>query len=37
MAYHHNGFWKPMDALRDRDQLSELAKQENPPWFNFRN
>ena len=35
MAYHHDGFWKPMDALRDRDQLSALAKLPIPPWFDF--
>lgn len=33
MAYHHFGFWKPMDALRDKYELEELAKQNTPPWF----
>lgn len=33
MAYHHFGFWKAMDALRDKFELEELAKQPNPPWL----
>ncbi len=33
MAFHHFGFWKPMDALRDKYELDELAKLDNPPWF----
>jgi glucose-1-phosphate cytidylyltransferase len=33
MAYHHFGFWKPMDALRDKFELEELAKQPTPPWL----
>jgi glucose-1-phosphate cytidylyltransferase len=34
-AYHHNGFWQPMDTLRERNDLSKLAKQEKPPWLKF--
>ena len=30
-AYLHNGFWKPMDTLRDKIELNELWKN-NPPW-----
>jgi glucose-1-phosphate cytidylyltransferase len=32
MAFHHEGFWQPMDTLREKNELSELAKQDNPPW-----
>ena len=32
MAYHHFGFWKPMDALRDKMELDALANSGNPPW-----
>ncbi len=32
MAFHHFGFWKPMDALRDKIELDELAKRSTPPW-----
>ena len=30
-AYHHNGFWQPMDTLRDKIRLEELW-QEGAPW-----
>lgn len=33
MAYHHYGFWKPMDALRDKFELEELANRSVPPWL----
>ena len=32
MAYTHNGFWKPMDTLRDKNQLEELWENNNAPW-----
>jgi glucose-1-phosphate cytidylyltransferase len=35
MAYHHFGFWKPMDALRDKIELDELAKLNPQPWLNY--
>lgn len=31
-VYFHNGFWQPMDTLRDKKQLEELWQTENPPW-----
>jgi glucose-1-phosphate cytidylyltransferase len=31
-AYEHNGFWMPMDTLRDRDELNRLAETGHPPW-----
>ena len=37
MAYHHYGFWKPMDALRDKIDLEQLAKKDNIPWMSFEN
>jgi glucose-1-phosphate cytidylyltransferase len=30
-AYKHEGFWKPMDTLRDKIELEE-SWQNNPPW-----
>lgn len=30
-AYRHNGFWHPMDTLRDKNVLEELWEQE-APW-----
>lgn len=31
-AYHHHGFWQPMDTLRDRHQLEELWANGRAPW-----
>jgi glucose-1-phosphate cytidylyltransferase len=31
-AYKHVGFWKPMDAMRDRVELEELWNSEICPW-----
>ena len=32
VAYKHNGFWKCMDALRDKLELEELWKSEKAKW-----
>ena len=32
-AYNHKGFWQPMDTLRERNLLSRLASEANPPWL----
>ena len=32
MAYKHEGFWQPMDTLRDKNYLEELFVNGNPPW-----
>jgi glucose-1-phosphate cytidylyltransferase len=32
MAYRHHGFWKCMDALRDKIELEELWKSGNAKW-----
>lgn len=31
-AYIHNGFWQPMDTLRDKNQLEELWNRGKAPW-----
>lgn len=31
-AYKHNGFWQPMDTLRDKNLLEELWSSGNAPW-----
>lgn len=31
-AYEHNGFWMPMDTLRDRDELNRLWDEGPAPW-----
>lgn len=32
-SYEHNGFWQPMDTLREKNELSSMVKQPTPPWL----
>ena len=32
MSYKHEGFWQPMDTLRDKIKLEELYKKNQAPW-----
>ena len=32
MAFHHNGYWQPMDTKRERDNLEGLWKTNKAPW-----
>jgi len=32
MAYRHDGFWQPMDTLREKRLLEELWASGNAPW-----
>ena len=31
-AYKHNGFWRPMDTLRDKNDLTEMWLNDSAPW-----
>ncbi len=31
-AYHHSGFWQPMDTLKDKMLLEDLWKRNSAPW-----
>ena len=31
-AYCHNGFWRPMDTLRDKNFLNDLWTKDDAPW-----
>ena len=31
-AFHHNGFWQPMDTLRDKNYLEDLWATGRAPW-----
>ena len=33
MAFEHDGFWQPMDTLREKQDLEKLAREGNPPWL----
>jgi glucose-1-phosphate cytidylyltransferase len=31
-GYRHDGFWHPMDTIRDREHLHEMWERGSPPW-----
>jgi len=31
-SYKHDGFWQPMDTLRDKNYLEELWQSSKAPW-----
>ncbi len=31
-AYKHDGFWHPMDMLKDKEDLNKLWNTEHAPW-----
>jgi glucose-1-phosphate cytidylyltransferase len=31
-AFQHEGFWQPMDTLRDKTYLEELWQSDKAPW-----
>lgn len=33
-AYRHNGFWQPMDTLRDKTVLEDMWQEGKAPWYN---
>ncbi len=35
-AYLHNGFWQPMDTLRDKQLLEGLVAEDQAPWMTWR-
>jgi glucose-1-phosphate cytidylyltransferase len=36
MAFQYDGFWAPMDTLKDKQELDTLIEQGNPPWVRPR-
>jgi len=34
-AYHHEGFWRPMDSLRDKTELEALWESGDAPWASW--
>ena len=34
-AFHHEGFWQPMDTLREKNLLTQMAFDVAPPWYQF--
>jgi glucose-1-phosphate cytidylyltransferase len=35
-AFHHHGFWQPMDTLRESNFLNELWNKNQAPWKNWQ-
>ncbi|MDD2799767.1 MAG: glucose-1-phosphate cytidylyltransferase [Bacteroidales bacterium] len=35
VTYKHDGFWKPMDTLRDKSQLEEMIENGTAPWIKW--
>lgn len=35
VSYKHNGFWQPMDTMRDKNHLEELWDSGKAPWKNW--
>ena len=33
VAYRHDGFWRPMDTIKDRQSLEALHESGDPPWL----
>ena len=33
--FKHEGFWQPMDTLRDKNNLEKMWQQNNAPWKNW--
>ena len=31
-SFEHNGFWQPVDTMRDKNYLEDLWQSETPPW-----
>lgn len=36
-AYKHEGFWKSLDTLKDKNDFNELYKKKITPWTNLKN
>ena len=37
MAYRHEGFWKCMDTVREKEQLEQLWNSGKAPWKHWEN
>jgi len=35
MTWKHDGFWQPMDTLRDKNHLEQLLKSKQAPWVTW--
>jgi glucose-1-phosphate cytidylyltransferase len=35
VSYHHDGFWQPMDTLREKEEIEKLSQELMPPWLSI--
>ena len=35
MAFQHDGFWQPMDTLREKIELENLVLENRAPWMRY--
>ena len=33
-AFQHNGFWKSLDTLKDKNDFNKIIKNGKKPWLN---
>ena len=36
MTYVYDGFWSPMDTLREKNMLESLIKKNKAPWIKWK-
>ena len=36
-AFKHDGFWKSLDTLKDKNDFNEMIRKNKMPWKNIRN
>jgi glucose-1-phosphate cytidylyltransferase len=36
-SFEHEGFWQPMDTLREKNLLEAVVTESIPPWLKFEN
>ena len=32
-SYHHDGFWYPMDTMREKQELEKISQRDTPSWL----
>ena len=35
-CYFHNGFWQPMDTLREKNMLDQMCRNNKAPWITWK-
>jgi glucose-1-phosphate cytidylyltransferase len=35
-CFFHNGFWQPMDTLREKNMLDQMCRNNKAPWITWK-